>query len=164
MRLITSGIIFVSALLLVGCQNREAALVGKWKGEIKGKDEIAKKDPTAGAMLNLLGNTSLELKQDKTYTMTVMVAIEGTWKFTGDTLSLTPLKIAGQSIAAVQAQIKQMGMSSEITAKVGKPAEFTISSDNKSLTQIGGAKGQGFSFTKEEGAADKGDGALDKSK
>ncbi len=133
------------ALLASGCGgNRDKALVGKWTGKIT-MPEGQKNDVGAKFAEALMNNVSLELKEDKKFTLTMMFPIEGTWSTSGDALNLKVEKFMGMTVD----QVKDMSKGQPNADKVGefeKPMEFTISGDNKTLTAKKGgslAAGQG---------------------
>jgi hypothetical protein len=129
---------FVAATLLVGfllagcAPNLEKQIVGTWKADTakseftgeKMKDENAKKMAMA-----LLETVSIEIKEDKTFTMNMIFPIEGTWALTGDKLLLTPTKKPGETVSfggkdamdfTVESGGKSMWMETKDTDMSGK--------------------------------------------
>src|SRR5437868_15410811 len=89
-----------AVILICGCGKALAPeLVGKWKA--KASDKLTKsskpEDQMAKAMAeSMLSMFTLELKADKTFSMTMMMfPIEGTWSVSGYTLELKPTKVMG---------------------------------------------------------------------
>jgi len=115
-----------SALVFVaGCgKGLESKLEGKYKGEAKASDkagETAKKMAEATT-----SSLSLELKKDKTFTLTMMLPMEGKWELDGTTLTLTADKIMGQTV-----NDKGKG-----TTDANKPMKFNVSDDGNTLTMV----------------------------
>lgn len=119
--------------LLAGCaQSLDKQIVGSWKADTakseftgeKMKDENAKKMAMA-----LLETVTIEIKEDKTFTMNMIFPIEGTWTLTGDKLMLTPTKKPGETVSfggkenmdfTVEAGGKSMWMETRDTDMSGK--------------------------------------------
>ncbi len=149
------GAVSVALLLLVvGCSsNLEQKLVGKYKGEI-GMDPKSEKDDMAAAFAKaLLGNLSLELKADKTFSMSIMVPVEGTWSVSGDRLLLKVSKAMGMSVEDLEKGAASEGKPAADLEQMKEPLEFSVSSDGKTLTAIPkkGQEGQGDLVFKREG-------------
>lgn len=119
----------------IGCAgNREKELVGKWTGKASVPDD-KKNDPNVKMAEAFLSNASLELKEDKKFTMTIMFPFEGTWSVSGDTLALKVEKFMGMTVDQVKNMAKGQPNSQNID-EIEKPMEFKISGDNKTLTAV----------------------------
>ena len=149
--LLATGIAIL-ILALIGCHGGSANVVGKWKGKMDLSKEMAKdknkNDPNAqmgAAMANAFAsmmNFSLELKADNTFNMTmVMFPVEGKYSVSGDTVTLTPEKIAGMTMEQAKAMQKDKGGAGSMDAN--KPMKLKISPDGKTLTAEPDKPGQG---------------------
>lgn len=140
-------LIALSCLLLAGC-NKGTDVTGKWTGAVTppaGKEN----DPAAAMAKKMLGDISLELKADKTYSMTMMFAIEGTWTQSGSTVTLTMTKAMGQDVATLQKAAAAQGKSSN---DMVKPLVLTLSADGKTMTgSSNNGQGGGMTFTRATG-------------
>lgn len=134
------------AAAIFGCGSREKQLVGKWTGDLKIPDS-KKDDPMVKMAQGMMGALSLELKDDKTFVMSMMVPFEGTWTVSGDKLSLQVTKMMGMTVEQAKSAARTQGQTKDLD-QMDKPMEFSISADGKELTAI-----------KKEGApgADQGD-------
>lgn len=128
------------ALLVVGCAgNKEKQLVGSWKGEIKLTPE-QEKNPMAAMAKQMMSNITLDLKEDKTFLMNMMFAVEGNWALEGETLKLSPTKMAGMTMDKIEEQAKAQAKTNPAMAKqmennkVNEPMLMTLSADGKTLT------------------------------
>lgn len=110
-------------------------LVGKFKGEITFPASM-KDDPNVAMAKSLLANTTLELNADKTFTMTMMVPLEGHWSVSGSTVSLKIEKMMGMDPADVKkaADAKQPGAMKG--GEFDKPMKLMISDNGNKLTAI----------------------------
>src|SRR5947209_2279679 len=103
-------------IAIAGCANREAQLVGKWKVKMdvskQASANTGKPEDLGKAMGNAMGAMfgamiNMELKQDHTYTMTVMFfPVEGKWSLSGDTVTLTPEKVMGMPAGSMKSSNK----------------------------------------------------------
>jgi hypothetical protein len=128
------GFLLALATTLTSCSDREGQLVGKWTGELSMPDAKGD-DPMAKFAQALMGNVSLDLKEDKSFTMTIVIPIEGTWSLQGDVLTLMPTKVMGMTMD----EAKKMAESNGKTADkndMNQPMEFSVSGDGKTLTAI----------------------------
>jgi hypothetical protein len=135
------------AFALAGCQNRENALVGKYKGSLQLPDTKDGKpiDDLTKTMASNLANMPLELKADRTFTMTMlMFPAEGTWKLEGDTLVLSVTEVMGMTV-------EEMKKQNPSSANTDKPMRLKVSPDNKTLTAIDDKPAEGtMVFTREK--------------
>lgn len=83
-----------------GCGTKEVPLdekiLGSWQADV----EMPKSDETGGefgaAMAKaFMGNVTLDIRKDKSFTLTMLFPIEGTWKLEGTSLTLTPTSVMG---------------------------------------------------------------------
>ena len=149
---------------LAGCKKSlESQVLGKWDGKMTMSAE-QEKNPMAKMMEGLM-KMSLELKPDKTFSMTAaMIPFEGTWDTASDKVNLHVNKVMGMDKAALkqQAQAKQGANFKESDMdQLDKPMILGLSSDGKSLTvedkglmaAKGGAPDGAITFTKTPDAA-----------
>jgi hypothetical protein len=145
----SSLFLFAAVIAVAGCSNKEDQIVGKYKADLKlsAEDE---KNPMASFAKGLLGSMTLEIKKDKTYSMTVMsFPIDGNWSLSGDTVTLTAKTVAGMSAEDAAKKAKDSG---KLPAgqDPSKPMVLTIGSDGKSLVPAEQKSGQAkFQFVKE---------------
>jgi hypothetical protein len=70
----------------------------------------------------------------------MMGKLEGTWSVSGDKLSVKADKIGGRTIEETKKQLLSMSAANPAAKanadNLDKPTEFTISSDNKTLTAV----------------------------
>ncbi len=90
-------------LLLAGCgESLEKKLAGTWKVDVSKSsvtgDKI-KSDAEKKMAMAMLSTVSVTLKEDKTFSMTVVFPIEGTWRLDGNKLTLTPTTKPGENIS-----------------------------------------------------------------
>ena len=117
----------VALMLLAGCANREAQLVGQWKGDASKMQMPTGDTPQEkmGAQMAqaMMSNMTLDLKKDKTFAMNMIFGMEGTWKIEGDTVLLDATKIMGVDVDKMPNAQKNR-----------QPLVLAIGSDNKTLT------------------------------
>ena len=108
-------------------------IVGRWDGKID-LPKPSKDDPMAqmaGSMAKMfLGSLSLEFRPDSTFTLNVMVPIEGTYTREGRNLTLKPKTIAGLTEAEATKLSKSKGMA---TREI-KLLKGTISANGRSIS------------------------------
>lgn len=92
---------FALALLLVvlGCSAKEP-VTGIWKGTVNVPEKY-KNDPQAKAQLAAMGSPVLDLKDDKTFTLTMGLPMTGTWTEAETEITLKVEKVAGQDVSAL---------------------------------------------------------------
>jgi|GEM_PF-1837986 len=143
----------VLALLLVGCGNKEAQVVGKWK--VKTLPNLSNV-PNAALAQSMLSGVTYEFKADKHFTTSVPAAgamgeAEGTWSLSGDTITMTTTKAAGQDAATLKKMIDANPQAKAMLAKEGNGDPFnktaTLGGDGKTLTM---KSSQGASMTLEK--------------
>ena len=127
-------LVAVLAVCVCGCSNREKQLVGKWTGDLT-IPESEKDNPMAKMVQGMMGSLSLELKADKTFSMSMIFPIEGTWSVSGDTLSLQATKMMGMSMEQAKSMAKSQGKAGNVD-EMDKPMQFTISADGKELKAV----------------------------
>ena len=117
----------VALLMLAGCANQEAQLVGQWKGDASKITLPTGNTPQEkmGAQMAqaMLSNMTLDLKKDKTFAMNMMFQMEGTWKIENDTVLLDATKVMGMDVDKLPNAQKNR-----------QPLVLTIGSGNKMLT------------------------------
>ena len=130
MKLIISFVLLLS-LLLVGCgKSREAQLVGNWTGP---------------------NGSTVDLKEDKTFSMSAGLAIAGKWSLTDSNVKLTIEQIGGKPIAEFKKQMEALAKGNAKAQEAMKSMETvnaTVSEDNKTMTATMGP--QSVKFTKTE--------------
>jgi hypothetical protein len=106
-------LLILPALLIVAGCSPEQQWVGKYRGKIemgKTMKSVVDSNPMGGQASSFLGmiQPSLDLRPDKTFTMTMAVApIDGTWKLDHDTIILTPKTMMGMSADEVKKQAEK---------------------------------------------------------
>lgn len=94
--------LLLSIFVLAGCGGSlEQKVVGTWKFDAA-KTQIgdAKMDETEKKMMmSILETITLEVKADKTFTMNVIMPIEGKWSLAGSKLTLTPTLKEGEKMS-----------------------------------------------------------------
>lgn len=144
---LTALLALLTCFFLVGC-HKGGDIVGKWTGAITPPAGKAN-DPGAEMAKKMLGDISLELKADKTYNMTMIFPIEGTWEQSGSTVTLKMTKMMGQDIATLKKTAESQGKSSQ---DVDKPLVLTVSADGRSMTgSSDNGQGGGITFTRAAG-------------
>jgi hypothetical protein len=85
-----AGLLMIS---LGGCSKPlDDVIVGKWEGEFELSSDDSSEEGFGAALakgMMSIFNPKLDLKEDKTFKMTIFVPIEGTWSVTRDELVLT---------------------------------------------------------------------------
>jgi hypothetical protein len=108
-------------------------------------------------------NFNVTFTKDKSWTSDMAAGVmtakmTGTWSASGNTITITPTTLNGQSAAQVAKQLagaaRQRGLSKDQTdalVNVVSPDDFTLSDDGKTLTKKNPKKGQEMTLTKKEG-------------
>lgn len=95
--------LLLSLFVLAGCGGGlEKKVVGNWKVDtakstISG-DKLKTEEDKKMAMA-MMGAFSLELKEDKTFTMTVVFPVNGKWALAGNKLTITPTLKEGEKMS-----------------------------------------------------------------
>ena len=113
-------------------------LVGKYKGDLKmppAKPGDQRAEMAAKMAKSMAATLALELKADKSFSMTVMFPVEGTWSVSGSTLSLKAEKIMGQTIEQLKEMAKKQPGGRNVD-QMNKPMKFKIVNGGKKLTSI----------------------------
>lgn len=84
-------------IFLAGCKS-SPNVVGKWKAQVDAS-KIDDKNPGAALAKQMADSMTLEIKSDKTFSLTMFLPFEGTWTQSGDTLTLTMTKAMGQDVS-----------------------------------------------------------------
>jgi hypothetical protein len=109
--------------------DEEKALVGEWKGAMELPANATDKDKEGYEMMKgMMQSLALDLRQNGTFKLNVMIEFQGDWKLEGKKLSLQPSLGSG------------MGGSD-------KPMTLTVSDDGKSMVMDDQTKGK-LTFTK----------------
>ena len=113
------ALVIVIAVIGAGCAQPEAQVIGKWKVD---PASLSTGNAQQDAITKQFAqNMSVEFKSDKTFSMTMMVAFEGTYTLTGHTVTMTPTKAAGVDMPKQE-------------SATNKPLICTLSDDGKTLT------------------------------
>lgn len=129
-----AAVCFVS---LAGCKKSlDSQVVGKWEGKMTMTAE-QEKNPMAKMMESMM-KMSLDVKPDKTFSMTVaMLPFEGNWDTSSDKLNLHVTKVMGMDKAALTAQAekaKGKDFKASDMDKFDKPMVLSLAGDGKSMT------------------------------
>lgn len=119
-RLLTLVLFSALMALMAGCgANPEKALIGKWVVDTASMTAEMKDNPMAEQMAKSM---TIEFKEDKSFTMTMIFPAEGTWSLAGDVVTLDVKKAMGMEVPADQ--------------KGKNNLELKISGDGKTLTAV----------------------------
>jgi hypothetical protein len=123
------------ALSLAGCGFSEKSLVGSWTGTINLSAED-KKDPQSAAAETI--KPTLEFKEDKTYSLTMGLPIEGTWSYADNQVTMTTTKVMGIDVGSMPGGADN------------KPQILKVEDGGKKLTMSDptGSSGSTITFTK----------------
>jgi hypothetical protein len=111
------------ALVVVGCKNKEANLPGNYTATLSNTGASAN-DPMAKMMEQVIGSSTLELKEDKTFKMTMGPApLEGKWTFAGDTVTLNTETIMGMPVDQFSQTAKQQAAKSGQSGMLSKAGD-----------------------------------------
>jgi hypothetical protein len=129
-------LVLLPALVLgvAACQpSPEQQLKGTWTVSDVKLPASMQKNPAATMVTNALKGGSLQVKEDKKYSMTFQgQSIEGDWTLAGRAATFQPKTIAGKSIEDTKKQLKAMGMGSAAD-NVGNSMALSLSEDGKTL-------------------------------
>jgi hypothetical protein len=98
----TLAALLLAAFVLAGCGGLEKKIVGAWKvdtGKTVMTGDAVKDEETKKMVMAMMGTITLDIKEDKTFEMKVIMPITGTWALTGNKLVLTPNKEKGESFS-----------------------------------------------------------------
>ena len=117
-------------LTLAGCANRESKLVGQWKMDASAMPKMPEgKTPQEKMGMEMakkmFDNMTLDLKEDNTFTMNMMMEFSGDWKLddSANTVTLNMTKMAGMDMSKMPN-----------AGKAQQPMVMSIGADNKTLT------------------------------
>ncbi len=158
MRVKASGIVFAGlvavAVLGIGACAKETSVVGKWKGKIDMPEPKTEQEKAMAKMMEGFAGMmtpDLDLREDKTFTMNMMIPIEGTWVQSGKTVTLTANKIMGMTVDEAQKMAAQQNKGVTQNQDLQKPMILTISEDGKSMSMQGeGAQKGTITFARNE--------------
>lgn len=135
----------LTIMMVAGCKGGASDPVGKWTGSVD-TSSIPANTPGAEMAKQMMSKIPLELKADKTFVMTMMFPIEGTWSQSGSTITMKISKIMGQDMETVKKAAQAQGQKMD---DADKPMVMTLSDDGKTLTGAApGAKEQ-IKFTRD---------------
>lgn len=131
MKLLAVSIAILACLLISGCKS-SVDVVGKWTGS-GDASSIDKSKPGADIAAKMLESVSLEIKKDKTFTLTMVFPMEGTWTQSGSNIDLKITKVMGMDMEAIRKKAADSGKAADADA-MNKPMTLTVSSDGQTLT------------------------------
>jgi hypothetical protein len=103
--------VILAAVILAGCQSKEAEVVGKWTGP----------------------GVTITVKDDKTFSGAASpITFTGSWKLDGDNVVFQPLTVNGQSIDDLKA--KKGLISTAALDELSKPIPMKLSEDGNSMS------------------------------
>ena len=121
----------VALMTIGGCANRESKLVGQWKMDSSAIPPIPEGKTSQEKMgmemaKKMFENITLDLKEDKTFVMDMMMKFSGNWKLddAANTVTLKVTKMDGTDIS----KMPNNG------GNVQKPLVLNIGADNTKLT------------------------------
>lgn len=122
-------------MLLAGCGNREAGLVGSWAGQLQIPESLAKNPQAAPFLKEFDTNARLELKPDHTYRLSAGGATSsGIWTLEKDAILLTVKTAGGKSIEQFRADAaKTPGMSQQMADEAFSPLRFRVGEGDSEL-------------------------------
>ncbi len=137
------AMITVGGATLSGCGgNRESKLIGAWKMDAAAMSANMPAGKTPQEKMGMemakkmFENVTLDLKEDKTFTMNMMMEFGGDWKLddSANTITLNMTKMGGMDMSKMPNAGKDQ-----------QPMVMNISADNKTLTMVapGGAPAPG---------------------
>ena len=125
----------IAVMMTGGCAgSRESKLIGQWKMDASAMSANMPKGKTPQEQMGMemakkmFENVTLDLKQDKTFTMNMMMEFAGDWKLddNANILTLNMTKMAGMDISKMPNAKKA----------AQKPMVLQISADNTTLTMV----------------------------
>jgi hypothetical protein len=129
---------------LTATSPQEQALVGHFNGTMnmperpKGAKPLTQKEQEEAEMAKMmLSSLELDLHRDNTFEMNMMVAITGTWKVSGNVLTLTPTGMMG-----MEAGKDQSKKSNDITMTVSDGGQTLVGANDKDGTKITFKRGE----------------------
>jgi len=155
------------ALALLGCgPTVEQQAIGTWDGSLN-VPKMSAANTAADSMIQSIAKgaeamvkPTLELRADKTFTMTLIVSMEGTWETDGHQIILTTNKVAGMAAGSTpppdpfQSQPTNTEGKSTDQPQAPQTIRLELSTDGKSLVPATGQPG--FEFIKEQTTSSSG--------
>jgi hypothetical protein len=130
--------VFAVLVCAVGCGFNEKSLVGSWTGTVNLSAEDQKNEQAAAAAGAM--KATLEFKEDKTYTLSMGLPLEGTWAYADNNVTMTTTKVMGMDISSIPGAEKD-----------NKPQVLKVEDGGKKLTMsIPESQGSTITFTKNE--------------
>lgn len=126
-------VLAILAVMMSGCAgSRESQLVGQWKMDSAAMSANMPKGKTPQEQMGMdmakkmFENVTLDLKQDKTFAMNMMMEFSGDWKLddSANTVTLNMTKMGTMDLSKMPNANKA----------AQKPMVLNISADNKTLT------------------------------
>ncbi len=120
---------FALLLVICGCGSAPDA-AGKWTGKLETGSNVSEGDLEKASQV--VGSVSLDLRKDKTYSMKMIVPIEGTWTQSGSTVSLQMTSFGGTSVAEAKKQLTAQGKTD--AGQLDKPTTLRMGADGQTMT------------------------------
>jgi len=117
--------------------DQAAALLGKWKVK---SVTVPASGPPAEQAKSMLMSATIQFSRDRTFAMTLVGPMKGTWKVTGHTVALTFTDLLGRKMSEIL-NMARVNYSNEpsprnraVLDELSKPMIGILSSDGKTLT------------------------------
>ena len=126
-------VLAIFAVMMSGCAgNRESQLLGQWKMDASAMSANMPKGKTPQEQMGMdmakkmFENVTLDLKEDKTFAMNMMMEFSGDWKLdeAANTVTLNMTKMGTVDLSKMP----------NANAQAQKPMVMNIGADNKTLT------------------------------
>ncbi len=134
--------IAIAAAFCAGCKSG-TDVTGTWKGALT-VDAANANDPSVKLAQSMMKDVTLDLKKDKTYSLTMGFPMEGTWDQNGNTVNLKATKVMGMDVAKIKEAAMNNPAQKANAEQMDKPMVLTVSADGKTMTAqdtTGQAKG-----------------------
>ena len=120
------------ALMLGGCASRESKIIGQWKMDASAMASSLPQGKTPQEQMGMemakkmFENMTLDLKEDKTFALNMMMEFSGDWKLDegANTVTLNMTKMGTMDLSKMP----------NANAQDKKPMVLNLSADNKTLT------------------------------
>ncbi len=130
----------VGLLVVAGCKpSLEKLVVGKYKGSITETTAPTTSKPNdvgaalAKGMMDAMSSMfSLELREDKTFTLTAIIPIEGKWSISGDKITMIAEKFMGMTKEDAKKMAASKGKGNP--NDMDKPMVGIVSEDGMTIT------------------------------
>ncbi len=134
----TMALAIIAFMIMGGCANRESKLIGQWKMDTAAMTAQMPAGKTPQEKMGvemakkMFENVTLDLKQDKTFAMNMMMEFSGDWKLDegANTVTLNMTKMGTMDLSKMPN-----------AGEAQKPMVLNLAADNKTLTMVapGGA-------------------------